>query len=44
MSRVSLSRSAAIFHGQECFGVCGLDGESVELFKVDPCGVVGDES
>ena len=31
------------FHGQERFGVCGLDGESVELFEVDPGGVVGDE-
>lgn len=31
------------FHGQERFGVCGLDGVSVELFKVDPGGVVGDE-
>ena len=32
------------FHGQECFGICCLDGESVELFEFDPGGVARDES
>lgn len=31
------------FHGQECFGVRCLDGESVEVFEFDPGGVLRDE-
>ncbi|MGA7204767.1 MAG: hypothetical protein WBX27_09075 [Specibacter sp.] len=30
-------------HGWKCFVIGGLDGESVEFFKGDPDGVVGDE-
>lgn len=30
-------------HGQKCFAVGCLDGESVEFLKGDPAGVVGDE-
>ncbi|UVJ41252.1 hypothetical protein [Arthrobacter sp. CJ23] len=29
-------------HGQERFGVCRVDGESVEVFEFEPGGLVRD--